>query len=129
MQVNFHEAGSALTENMKHPIAYTWHKCIIYCYDIDNEESFKSIEKVSLLSHPVLNIVETVTHTHVSQQYKEFTKLYESRDRMVLLGMKKDLRREGPGLDLSGFLTQGKQVTPAEVCSHLHLSLQRRCSR
>ena len=49
-------------------------------------------------------------------QHKNLSTLYEYAPFLVLAGLKKDLRREGPALGLSGFLEESKQVKVEEVC-------------
>jgi len=97
-----------------HPFQYVWAKGIIICYDINNDESFKNTAVVSRSSSGVTQSPERFAE--LPTQHKATSTLHESAPVLVLAGLKKDLRREGPGLGLSGFLEQPKQVTTEEVC-------------
>src|SRR6187551_1046915 len=75
------------------------------------------------LSRTLLRYVRRIvcaglSNTLLSQglQHKNISTLYEYAPFLVLAGLKKDLRREGPALGLSGFLEESKQVTVEEVC-------------
>ena len=114
----FHDAGSARPDGVPHPLQYVWAKGVIICYDINDKESFKNTAVVSLAPRrrACLRVGCGFADT-VSLQHKTTSTLHEYAPVLVLAGLKKDLRREGPGLALTGFLEQPKQVTAEEVMS------------